>query len=76
MEDPFPRTRILSTSDVAVLCIFYLGWVCWQGVYLLFLQLSALPERLFSSGGNVMTKKRSHSRVTTWRSLSVSTRND
>jgi len=28
---PFPRTRILSTSGVAVLCIFQvsLGWVCW-----------------------------------------------
>ena len=38
---PFPSTRILSTSGVAVLCIFqvYLGWVCWRGVYLLFLQL-------------------------------------
>jgi len=29
MEDLFPRTRILSTSGVAVLCIFSLGWVCW-----------------------------------------------
>ena len=41
---PFPRTKILSTSGVAVLCIFqvYLGWVCWRGVYLLFLQLQQL----------------------------------
>jgi len=35
----FPRTRILWTSGVAVLCIFSLGLVCWRGVYLLFLQL-------------------------------------
>jgi len=36
---PFPRTGILSTSGVTVLCIVSLGLVCWQGVYLLFLQL-------------------------------------
>ena len=47
MEDPFPRTRILSTSGVAVLCIFSLGWVCWRGVYLLFLQLRQLPSACF-----------------------------
>ena len=27
-------------SDVTVLYIFSLGWVCWRGVYLLFLQMS------------------------------------
>jgi len=33
----FPRTRILSTSGVAVLCIFQvsLGWLCWRSLYLL-----------------------------------------
>jgi len=46
---PFPRTRILSTSGVAVLCIFQvsLAWVCWRGVYLLFLQLQQLMSACF-----------------------------
>jgi len=44
---PFTRTRILSTSGVAVLCIFSLGWVIWRGVYLLFLQLQQLPSACF-----------------------------
>ena len=44
---PFPEERILSTSGVAVLCIFSLGWVCWRGEYLLFLQLQQLPSALF-----------------------------
>jgi len=44
---PFPRTRILSTSGVAVLCIFPLGWVSWRGVYLLFLQLQQVPSASF-----------------------------
>jgi len=66
MEDPFPRTRILSTSGVAVLYIFSLGWVSvylfpWLGLLgrrvLAIPATSAAPERLFSTAGDVMTKK-------------------
>jgi len=32
---------------VGSLCIFSLGWVCWGGVYLLFLQLQQLPSACF-----------------------------
>ena len=55
---PFPRTRILSTSGVAVLCTCSLGWVSWQGMYLIsFLQLHQVPRRLFSTAIIVMTEK-------------------
>jgi len=43
-HSPFPRTRIVSTRGVAVLCIFSFGWVSWHGVYLIFLQLQQLPS--------------------------------
>ena len=56
---PFPRTRILSTGGVAVMCIFSLDWVCWRGVYLLFQQLQQLPSACLPRQGNVTTKKRS-----------------
>ena len=67
---PFPRTRILSTSGVAVLCIFqvYLGWVCWRGVYLLFLQLQQLMSACFQWQVTWWLRNVQVSRVTTWRS--------
>jgi len=47
---PFPRTRILSTSGVAVLCTFSLDWMSWWGMYLIsFLQLHQVQQRLFST---------------------------
>jgi len=54
----------ISSRQVALRCCasFSLGWVCWRGVYLQFNEVpatSAAPERLFSTAGNVMIKKRS-----------------
>jgi len=71
---PFPRTRILSTSGVAVLCIFSLGRVCWRGVYLLFLQLQQLMRACFQQWVTWWLKNVHVSRGTKWRSSSISTR--
>ena len=53
---PFPSTGILSTSGVTVVCIFWLGVMTRR--VLAIPATSAALERLFSTAGNVMTKKR------------------
>jgi len=62
-----PRTRILSTSGVAVVCIFSLGRVSWRGVYLQFLQLQQLPSACFPRLVTCWVRTVHVSRVTTWR---------
>ena len=65
---PFPRTRIFSTSGVAVLCIFSLGMVSWRGVYLLFLQRQQLTSACLPRRVTWWLRNVHVSRMKTWTS--------